>query len=116
MQGDDRYQDMISTLNGIENTSNLGELSPARVLSQEKKAPLLPFTKKSWKEYALYCGFFLLWSLILVIIFHPSMIDVDGKINVKKYIIVSLVVFLTLVITFILTNYLYRRFIRKSSS
>jgi hypothetical protein len=113
MQGDDRYQDMISTLNGIENTSNFGELSPSRVLSQEKKIPLFLFDKTKLKEYAIYCAVFFVWSLILVIIFHPSVIDVDGKISIKKYFTISFFVFATLLLTFFVTNYLYRRFIKK---
>ncbi|MAI15561.1 MAG: hypothetical protein CMM15_16270 [Rhodospirillaceae bacterium] len=110
MAGEERYQDMINTLNGIERTSNLGESSPLPMVNSVGKTPL--WTKTKLKKMGVYAGLILLWCLLVVFIFHPSMIDTDGQWNWKKYLIVSISLFVTLLGTYYVAKYISDRFIR----
>lgn len=110
MQGEERYQDMMNTLNGIERTSNIGESSPVPMMAAATKSA--SWGKINFKKYAIYVSIFLVWSFAVVIIFHPSTIDFEGQFSWKRYFAVSITVFATLVGTFYCSKYIIHRFIR----
>jgi|TARA_Y100000816_G_C25835883_1_gene436952 hypothetical protein len=110
MAGEERYQDMINTLNGIERTSNLGESSPLPIMTVGSKAPF--WTKTKLKKFGVYAGILLFWCMMVVFIFHPSMVDTDGQWNWKKFLIVSVTLFATLLGTYYAAKYVTDRFIR----
>ena len=49
---------------------------------------------------------------VVVFIFHPSMVDTDGQWNWKKFLIVSVTLFVTLLGTYYVAKYVTDRFIR----
>lgn len=107
----DRLSDLLSEFEKIDHSPDY-KIEPVSSSSSLSFMSNDIWNKKTLKNTGIYASVFLIWSFVIVGIFLPSYVYIEEKFSFQRFLILSLVIFMSLIILYFGTKWVIKKFVK----